>query len=114
MAITVGEHYHFLFGTEAQYKALQTAGSISANDLYFITDTKQLYVGEDLYTGQVKFVDSFPASPSQGIIYVNGAYKNDDTEIGRLVHYFGCVRAADMYNEILKNTMNTPMCVELE
>ena len=73
MAITVGEHYHFLFGTEAQYKALQTAGSISANDLYFITDTKQLYVGEDLYTGQVKFVDSFPASPSQGIIYVNGA-----------------------------------------
>lgn len=73
MAITVGEHYHFLFGTEAQYKALQTASSISANDLYFITDTKQLYVGEDLYTGQVKFVDSFPASPSQGIIYVNGS-----------------------------------------
>lgn len=72
MAITVGEHYHFLFGTEAQYKALKTAGTISANDLYFITDTKQLYVGEDLYTGQVQFVTAFPDAPSQGIIYVNG------------------------------------------
>lgn len=72
MAIAVGEHYHFLFGTEAQYKALKTAGTISANDLYFITDTKQLYVGEDLYTGQVQFVTAFPEAPSQGIIYVNG------------------------------------------
>lgn len=40
------------------------------------------------------------------IIYVNGAYKNDDTEIGRLVHDFGCVRAADMYNEILKKQVH--------
>lgn len=40
------------------------------------------------------------------IIYVNGAYKNDDTEIGRLVHDFGCVRAADMYNETLKKQVH--------
>lgn len=36
------------------------------------------------------------------IIYVNGAYKNDEDPIGRLVHDFGCVRSADMYSDILK------------
>lgn len=71
MAITAGSRYQFLFGTQAQYKALVAAGSVTANDLYFITDTKQIYVGEDLYTGQVQFVDAFPETPSQGIIYVN-------------------------------------------
>ena len=36
------------------------------------------------------------------IIYVNGAYKNDEDPIGRLVHDFGCVRPADMYSDLLK------------
>lgn len=72
MAITAGEHYHFLYGTLAEYTQLKTDKKIQANDLYFITDTKQLYVGEDLYTGQVLFVTTFPEAPSQGIIYVNG------------------------------------------
>ena len=73
MAITAGQHYHFVFGTLAQYEGLKAAGNVVASDLYFITDTKQIYVGEDLYTGQVQFVNEFPAEPSQGIIYVNGS-----------------------------------------
>ena len=72
MAITAGAHYHFLYGALAEYTQLKTDKKIQANDLYFITDTKQLYVGEDLYTGQVLFVTEFPEAPSQGIIYVNG------------------------------------------
>lgn len=71
MAITTGAHYHFLYGTLAEYTQLRTDNKIEANDLYFITDTKQLYVGEDLYTGQVLFITDFPEAPSQGIIYVN-------------------------------------------
>lgn len=31
------------------------------------------------------------------IIYVNGAYKNDDEPIGRLMHDFRCVSAVDMF-----------------
>lgn len=73
MAITAGQHYHFVFGTAAQYAELKAAGNVVASDLYFITDTKQIYVGEELYTGQVQFVDAFPEAPSQGIIYVNAA-----------------------------------------
>ena len=72
MAITNGARIQHVFGTLAQYEALKAAGSLLATDLYFITDTKQIYVGEDLYTGQVQFVSEFPTTPSQGIIYVNG------------------------------------------
>ena len=71
MAITAGARIQHVFGTLAQYEALKAAGSLLATDLYFVTDTKQIYVGEDLYTGQVQFVESFPEAPSQGIIYVN-------------------------------------------
>ncbi len=35
------------------------------------------------------------------IIYVNGAYKNEETPIGRLMHDFRCVEAEDMHNKIL-------------
>jgi hypothetical protein len=37
------------------------------------------------------------------IIYVNGAYKNTDTAIGKMVHDFGCANASDMYCTVLKN-----------
>ncbi len=35
------------------------------------------------------------------IIYVNGAYKNDETPIGQLMHDFRCVEAEDMHNKVL-------------
>lgn len=40
------------------------------------------------------------------IIYVNGAYKNDNGPIGRLVHDFGCVRAQDIYNDLLREQVH--------
>ena len=71
MAITAGQQYQFVFGTSAQFEALKVAGNVTSSNLYFLTDTKQIYVGEDLYTGQVNFVEAFPDAPSQGIIYVH-------------------------------------------
>ena len=71
MAITTGQAYHFYFGTVAEFNAAKTAGKINDQDLYFLTDTKQIYVGENLYTGSVEFVTEFPNSPSQGVIYCN-------------------------------------------
>ncbi len=35
------------------------------------------------------------------IIYVNGAYKNDESRIGQLMHDFRCVEADDMHNKVL-------------
>jgi hypothetical protein len=39
------------------------------------------------------------------IIYVNGAYKDDNSAIGRMIHDFGCVKSSDMYCEVLKNNV---------
>lgn len=66
-----GQKYSFFFGTIEQYKNAKTASTIDANALYFITDTKQIYLGNDLYSGAVEFVEAFPQSPSQGILYCN-------------------------------------------
>ena len=38
------------------------------------------------------------------IIYVNGAYKNDEDPVGRLMHDFRCTSAVDMfYDELAKS-----------
>lgn len=55
----------------AQYNASKTADKINSNDLYFLTDTKQICIGEDLYTDSLDFVAEFPACPSQGVINCN-------------------------------------------
>lgn len=71
MAIVAGQKVGYVFGTAQEFETLKTSASVQPNELYFITDTKQIYVGQDLYTGQVSFVATFPETPSQGIIYVN-------------------------------------------
>lgn len=52
---------------------------------------------------QIDELDNKPFGDGSHIIYVNGAYKDDDTEIGRIVHDFGCVRPADMYCDLLRD-----------
>ena len=39
------------------------------------------------------------------MIYVNGAYKNDSSDIGRLMHDFRCTSSVDMFYDVLKNGM---------
>ena len=63
--------YKFHLGTQAQYDAAKAAGSLIANDLYFTSDTKLLYKGEDLFSAGVEQVESFPTKGAQGRIYVN-------------------------------------------
>ena len=40
------------------------------------------------------------------IIYVNGAYKDDESAIGKLMHDFRCTSSIDMYYDVLKNGMH--------
>ena len=40
------------------------------NNLYFCSDTKELYKGNDLYTESTRFVDTVPQTRSQGTLYV--------------------------------------------
>lgn len=57
----------FITCTAAQY----VGATKDSNTLYFVSDTKQFYKGEDLYSGgKVQIVDSFPvANPEINTIY---------------------------------------------
>lgn len=64
MAANVG----FYYGTKANYNALS---SHDADTLYFITDTLQLFKGDEEYTKSTQFVTSLPTSGAkQGVIYI--------------------------------------------
>ena len=71
MAPTANNVLQFYFGTSTQF----ASATKNADALYFLTDTKQVYLGSDLYTGSTELVTEFPASPSQGILYVNTTTK---------------------------------------
>ena len=73
MAITTGSQLTFHAGTLAQYKAKKEAGSLDANGLYFITDTKELYIGEEKYFEPTEVVSEFPETGAQGKLYINSA-----------------------------------------
>ena len=73
MAITTGSQLTFHAGTLADYKAKKEAGALVANDLYFITDTKELYIGEEKYFEPTEVVSEFPATGAQGKLYINSA-----------------------------------------
>lgn len=59
---------YFKIGTYEKYKALEAKDS---NTLYFITDTLQIFKGEDEFSKSVKIVTSLPLIGIQGIIYAN-------------------------------------------
>lgn len=64
MAANVG----FYYGTKANYNALSSHDS---DTLYFITDTLQLFKGDEEYTKSTQFVAALPTSGAkQGVIYI--------------------------------------------
>ena len=74
-------------------------------DSYVIFITQNGVIGEGLPLYHVERVikeNNRDFSDGSHIIYVNGAYKDATTQIGRLVHDFGCSRSVDMYCDILK------------
>ena len=75
--------------------------------IIFITQNDVMGEGLPLYHSE-RVIEETNKKFNDGshIIYVNGAYKNDDDPIGRLVHDFGCVRSADMYNDLLKKQVH--------
>jgi hypothetical protein len=75
-------------------------------DSYIIFITKNDVLGGGLPLYHIdRVITELDKSFGDGahIIYVNGAYKNTDTAIGKMVHDFGCANASDMYCTVLKN-----------
>lgn len=72
MAVTIGGAYNMYAGTAAQYKALVTKDE---NSLYYLEDTRELYVGSTRYCDGFEVVASFPATGAQGRLYIHETTK---------------------------------------
>ena len=60
---------NWYYVTKAQYKAATTH---SADNLYFLSDTKEIYRGDDLFTQSViMYTGDLPTTPAVGQLYIN-------------------------------------------
>jgi hypothetical protein len=86
------------------FRKKQEFKEIKDSYIIFITKNDVLGGGLPLYHID-RVITELDKSFGDGahIIYVNGAYKDTDTAIGKMVHDFGCANAADMYCTVLKN-----------
>jgi hypothetical protein len=70
----------------------------------FITEHDVIGGNMPLYAVERKIIEpDRPFGDGQHIIYVNGAYRDDETELGKLMHDFSCTDPDEMYNEVLAN-----------
>ena len=64
----------------------------------FITENDVLKAGLPLYTIERQIMETgLPFNDGEHIIYVNGAARNDTTELGKLMHDFFCTDPDDMH-----------------
>ncbi len=60
---------NWYYVTKAQYKA---AATHSSDNLYFLSDTKEIYRGDDLFTQSViMYTGDLPTTPAVGQLYIN-------------------------------------------
>lgn len=84
-------------------KEKQKFKEIEDSYIIFITQNDVLKGDLPIYHIERKIVENGKEfKDGSHIIYVNGAYKDDETELGKMVHDFGCVRSVDMYSDALK------------
>ena len=73
----------------------------------FITESDFIGRGKAIYTVNRYFEDCMELfDDGNHIIYVNGAYKNDETPIGKLMHDFRCTSSDDMFYPELKESVH--------
>ena len=59
---------NWYYVTKAQYAA---AATHSSDNLYFLSDTKEIYRGDDLFTQSVIMYTTLPETPAVGQLYIN-------------------------------------------
>ena len=73
----------------------------------FITENDVMEKGLAMYhvNRHIEELDNKPFDDGNHIIYVNGAYKDDSSDIGRLMHDFRSTSSKDMFYDVLKDGM---------
>lgn len=70
--------------------------------IIFLTENDVIGRGKPLYTVERQITNiNEPFTDGEHIVYVNGAYKDSATELGRLMHDFFCTDPEDMHYEQL-------------
>ena len=74
----------------------------------FITENDVMEKGLAMYhvNRHIEELENEPFDDGNHIIYVNGAYKNDSSDIGKLMHDFRCTSSKDMFYDVLKDGMH--------
>ncbi|MDD6711385.1 MAG: PD-(D/E)XK nuclease family transposase [Sharpea porci] len=109
---------HTMLKAGEDYRDMKDSYVIMFMEEDYFKGNKPIYVFErvDLSTGK-RFEDG------NHIIYVNCAYNDSSTEIGRLVHDLLCTNAGDMYYDVLRKSVayykhdergRAEMCKEVE
>ena len=73
----------------------------------FITENDVMEKGFPMYhvNRHIEELDNESFDDGNHIIYVNGAYKDDSSDIGRLMHDFRSTSSKDMFYDVLKDGM---------
>lgn len=74
---------------------------VTENDVRKANRPVYTYARQDILTGE-------PLEDDEYIIFVNGSYKDpdDDSDIAKLIHDFGCNKAEDMYFDLMAERAN--------
>ncbi len=83
-------------------KAGQNPDEIPDSYVIFITESDVRGQGRAIYRFERMDTETNELfDDGSHILYVNGAYKNETSRIGQLMHDFRCVEAEDMHNQVL-------------
>ena len=97
--------YHSSVLDSRMLKTKQSFKELRDSYVIFITENDVLGKGLPMYHINRRIEEiSENFNDGSHIIYVNGAYKNDEDPVGRLMHDFRCTSAVDMfYDELAKS-----------
>ena len=102
-------YYSSLLDSNVTYPIGKYCEKLKKNYVIFITENDVLGGGQPLYfiRRHIEMADGScrPFNDGSIIIYVNGAMRDEQTPLGRLMHDFFCTRAADMYSPLLAERM---------
>ncbi len=88
-------------------KVKQDFSELCDSYVIFITENDVMKKGLPMYhiNRYIEELDYEKFDDGNHIIYVNGAYKNDESDIGKLMHDFRCTSSVDMFYDVLKKGM---------
>lgn len=88
-------------------KASEDFVNLNESYVIFITEKDVMGAGLPMYHVN-RVIEELNTAFDDGnhIIYVNGAYKNDSSDIGKLMHDFRCTSSIDMFYDVLKSGMH--------